>query len=96
VSLFVRRLLIQLNNPEELLFLQGDESKDIYFIAKGSVFVSIQDTAHNSYDNFRELFPGDHFGEISMIYNCPRTATVTSSNYCTFARLPKESYDRLV
>lgn len=96
VSLFVRRLLIQLNNPEEYIFRQGDNSTDIYFIAKGSAAVSITDTQKLAYENFRNLYPGDHFGEISAIYNCARTASVISSNYCTFARLPRENFSRLV
>lgn len=96
VSLFVRRLLIQLNNPEEIVFRQGDTDKDIYFIAKGSASVSIQDTQKNDYEDFRSLYPGDHFGEIAAIYNCPRTARVSSTGYCTFAKLPYENYQRLV
>ena len=31
-----------------------------------------------------------------MIYGCPRTATVTCSDYCTFAVLPRENFTRLV
>lgn len=96
VSLFVRRLLIQLNGPEEIIFSQGDRCKDIYFIAKGGASVSIQDTQNNSFSNFRSLDPGDHFGEIAVIYNCPRTAKIGSSGYCTFAKLPQENYRRLI
>ena len=37
------------------------------------------------------LTEGDHFGEISLIYGCPRTATVISRNFSTLGSL---SYDR--
>jgi CRP-like cAMP-binding protein len=39
--------------------------------------------------------PGEHFGEIGVIYECPRTATVISEGYSTFAQLPKENYDKI-
>lgn len=38
----------------------------------------------------RALYPGDHFGEISMIYKCRRTGTVISDNYNTMATLKED------
>lgn len=44
----------------------------------------------------RKLSEGDHFGEVSLIYNCMRTATVVSMNYNTFAVMKQILYKRLV
>ncbi len=66
---------------------KNDIAFDIYFISQGSVKVSMVDTQNQAYPNLRTLQTGDHFGEISMIYGCPRTATVTCNDYCTFAVL---------
>ena len=38
------------------------------------------------------LNKGDHFGEISVIYETHRTATIISTNYMTFARLVRPKY----
>jgi CRP-like cAMP-binding protein len=54
------------------------------------------DTQNQEYVNLRTLQTGDHFGEISMIYGCPRTATVTCNDYCTFAVLLQDNFSRLV
>ena len=40
----------------------------------------------------RQLYGGDHFGEISMLYNCRRSATVVANNYCTLARLTPSDF----
>jgi hypothetical protein len=56
----------------------------------------MRDTERLTHNNIRKLSSGDHFGEISMIYRCPRTATVTCNDYCTFAVLPHENYGRLI
>lgn len=37
---------------------------------------------------------GAHFGEISLIYGCKRTATVISSNYCTLASLTLKEFKK--
>ena len=44
----------------------------------------------------RTLREGDHFGEISCYYGFKRTATVTSMNYNTFAKMTKEWFTNVV
>ena len=44
----------------------------------------------------KELSEGDHFGEVSIIFECAPTATVTSLNYNTFAVMTAVAYKRLV
>lgn len=34
----------------------------------------------------------DHFGEISLIYECKRTCNVISQNYCTLATLSRSNF----
>ena len=52
-----------------------------------------QKLVHNE---IRVLRAGDHFGEISILFKCRRTASVRCLDYCTFALLPYENYDRIV
>ena len=35
----------------------------------------------------KTLKKGDYFGEVSLIYDLRRTASVTSKNYCTLGKL---------
>ena len=58
--------------------------------------MSIKDTQKREHKNFKKLVPGDHFGEISLVYGCPRSASIMSGNYCTYAKLPIENYKVLL
>ena len=66
----------------------------MYFIAKGNCVVKVRSVYGHRYEDavVKTLYPGNHFGEISLIYHCARTATVTAQNYCTLARLTKDKY----
>ena len=48
----------------------------MYFIAKGNCVVKVRDEKRVVHENVMMLKEGDHFGEISMIYKCRRSATV--------------------
>ena len=62
----------------------------------GAVSLIFQDSVKDSYVKFRTLKPGDHFGEIGLVYKCPRTASAVTTDYCTLARLPIQNYERLI
>lgn len=94
IGFIIQSLEIQLNRPEDVIIKQEDESTDTYFLARGDAIVSIKDRMGNDVFS-KKLGPGSHFGEIALIYNCKRTATVKSGNYSTFARLSQEKFREL-
>lgn len=69
----------------------------MYFVQKGDCSVFVQDKIglEAGVKRVRSLFPGDHFGEVSLIYNCRRTATVTANNYCTLAKLSLQDFKNI-
>jgi len=67
----------------------------MFLIAKGACEVSILDEKKNR-QKLKTLRPGDYFGEISLIYGCKRTATVTSMKYSTLAILKKNHYKEIL
>lgn len=90
IRFLVMKLVTVLSVPEDVFFRQDDESDDMYFIAKGECSVSVRDYKKKEHKNFKVLKPGDHFGEISLVYGCRRTATVASRNYSTLGKISKD------
>ena len=78
--------------PEDVVVKQEEESKDLYFIAKGICSVDLHDHKKKKRRNISVLEQGTMFGEIALIYGCSRTATVLSRNYCIMAKISPEVY----
>lgn len=98
----VKRFDVVLTTPEHAFVTQEEElteeNHNMFFIAKGDCNVKVKDKIGDIVEETkaRTLNVGDHFGEISMIYNCQRTATVVANNYCTLAMLTKPHFDELM
>lgn len=60
----------------------------MFFLARGDCEVRVTNEKKKE-KTVRILKPGHLFGEVALLYNCKRTATVISKNYCTMAKLNK-------
>ncbi|ORY47847.1 camp-binding domain-like protein [Rhizoclosmatium globosum] len=76
--------------PGDIIFVQGEIGHDMYFIFSGAVIVNI------SGKGVCVLRDGAFFGEIALIANIPRTATVQAVSNCILYRLTQESFNNIV
>lgn len=75
--------------PEEYVVKQDSESDAMYFIQQGDCTVDIINEKREVMKTIKLLIEGAHFGELGLIYDCPRSASVISRNYNQMARLSK-------
>ncbi|KAK3262609.1 hypothetical protein CYMTET_28545, partial [Cymbomonas tetramitiformis] len=61
--------------PGESIICQGEEGRNFYIIVDGMPTVQVKG-AKGDVEVVKQLFPGDTFGEVSLLHSCPRSASV--------------------
>ena len=94
----VERMSNKLLPPHRYVVEQGQEKtedSEFFYVGKSFCTVKVRD-AKGKEVLIGRLDEGEHFGEIQIIYNSPRTASVISMNYNTFGTMNWNGYKRLI
>jgi small-conductance mechanosensitive channel/CRP-like cAMP-binding protein len=84
---------IRVYMPGEVVFHQGDEGSELFFILDGHVEVRVGENPHSV---VATLNPLQFFGEMSLLTGEPRAATIVSQARLEVLVLNKESMARLL
>jgi hypothetical protein len=79
----------------QVVLRQGDRADRFYIISSGEVRVT-QQAEDGSEVEVRTLGPGQYFGEIGLLANLPRTATVTAVTVAEILTLSRATFTDLV
>lgn len=80
--------------PGERIIQQGDDGECLYVVEEGAVECKV---LQNGVERVvKTCGRGDVFGELALLYNCPRAASVDSVNACTVWRLDRETFNHVV
>ncbi|CAL3972360.1 hypothetical protein PZA11_004499 [Diplocarpon coronariae] len=81
-----KHLRPQVHSPHDIILTEGDEAKAMYWLVRGAVAV----TSRDGEATYAELRPGAFFGEIGILMDMPRTATIIARTKCLLVVLTKE------
>ncbi|XP_054036137.1 cGMP-dependent protein kinase 1-like [Dryobates pubescens] len=76
--------------PGHIIIHEGDEGENFYIILKGEVRVTQQVDGQEKL--LRVLGAGQHFGELSLLWNSPRTASCQAQGHVTCVTMAKEDF----
>ncbi|EER43055.1 cyclic nucleotide-binding domain-containing protein [Histoplasma capsulatum H143] len=82
----------QLNSMNDYILTEGDEAKAMYWLVRGAVAV----TSRDGESVYAELKPGAFFGEIGVLMDRPRTATIIARTRCLLVVLTKEDFKKIL
>ncbi|KAM0158151.1 hypothetical protein ACHAPG_004248 [Botrytis cinerea] len=81
-----KHLRPQVHSPHDHVLTEGDDAKAMYWLVRGAVAV----TSRDGEATYAELKPGAFFGEIGILMDVPRTATIIARTKCLLVVLKKE------
>jgi len=75
---------------------QGDDGGELYIVDSGELdcmklFKPNKDPTH-----LKDYHPGESFGELSLLYNAPRAASIQAKTECTLWALDRECFNNIV
>jgi cAMP-dependent protein kinase regulator len=85
--------------PGDVIVRQGEPGEKFYIIENGTVSVTMTSTDDAGVEQTRELCTlgeGDYFGELALIENRPRAASVTAQSMVSCAVMSREAFERLL
>ncbi len=77
------------------VFCEGDHGDKFYIVARGRLTVWIS-SPDGRKKQIRTMDDGDHFGEIALMKDTTRTATIRTSTDCIFLTLARDPFLRLL
>lgn len=79
--------------PDHVLCLEGAHEEVFYIVADGNVIISKKMGEEENERVLRIGGRGDMIGEMAMIQNVPRAATVKTSTECTVLEMEKQDFE---
>jgi len=74
----------------DFIFKQSENATSFFILERGSMEVIVNDKSK------RELKAGDGFGELALLYNAPRSASVKALDHCNLWGIDRNTFRRAV
>jgi cAMP-dependent protein kinase regulator len=82
-------------SEKERLIQQGEDGDYLFVIEEGTI-ECLKKMEDGTEKCVKTCEPGDCFGELALLYNCPRAASVDSKAKCVLWQLDRETFNHIV
>lgn len=83
-------------NSGEVITKQGEVDDKFFIVVDGQFDVSVKDNKSANDLSLKLLEAGDYFGEMALLENLPRQATITAKTKGSLLCINKESFDKIL
>lgn len=81
--------------PGDMIIVQGEPGTQLFFVVKGSCDVLIQ-TEEGRSKKVATKQAGDYFGEVALVLDQKRTASIVARSFCILAKLTRDAFETVL
>ena len=83
-------------HPGDLVIKEGDEGDCMYIVEQGTLTCTKHFKGNAEPTFLKEYNPGEGFGELALLYNAPRAATIKAKTESVVWRLDRDTFNNIV
>lgn len=80
----------------EVVIKEGDEGDCLYVVSSGTLSCTKVFKGNTEPTFLKKYQPSEAFGELALLYNAPRAATITSDDECLLYALDRATFNHIV
>lgn len=81
---------------DDVVIKQGDDGDVLYVVDSGELACSKVFNEEEGEKFLKNYTMGESFGELALLYNCPRAATIKANTDCVLFSLDRETFNHIV
>ena len=78
----------------QVVIQEGDDGDNLYVVEQGKL--GCTKVLKGVSTHLKDYSPGEAFGELALLYNAPRAATITASEDCRLWSLDRQTFNHIV
>jgi cAMP-dependent protein kinase regulator len=82
--------------PGDHIITQGEEGDNLYVVESGTLSCSKLFAGNKEPTFLKKFQPGDSFGELALLYNAPRAATIVADTDAILWSLDRNTFNHIV
>ena len=95
-NILVKAMKEERFNDDEWVIKQGDDGDVLYVVDQGELDCFRKFTKDGKDEFLLTYKPGDAFGELALLYNSPRAASIITKTKCVLFALDRETFNHIV
>lgn len=80
----------------EVVIKEGDEGDSLYVVGSGTLSCTKVFKGQTTPTHLKKYEAGEAFGELALLYNAPRAATITADGECVLYALDRQTFNHIV